>query len=272
MANIIRIKRRPYSVGGDTSAPAASALQNAELAFNENSNTLYYGWSEVTDANGTHSLSAIAIGGEGFLTSRLSTLSGDIYDAVITAVGDGGGGGGGTTDLTGVTAAGGSLAPANKIPVLDAGGKLPTEFLPDLAITDVFIVGTDGESLTALIKDTVAPQKGDVAIDPADSKTYILAADDPTVSSNWVELSTPIDAAINTLTGSTLKSMAYQAASAVEVTGGSISVSALSAGGSTGVSITTGGVNSLSYIANQTYTTFTGFSAVNCIFDAGYYE
>ena len=64
MANVVRIKRR---LTGDAGAP--SALKNAELAFNEVGNVLYYGKG---DDNG-NATSRIAIGGDGafFIHRRL---------------------------------------------------------------------------------------------------------------------------------------------------------------------------------------------------------
>lgn len=59
MANKLRIKRRDSS--GAAGAP--SSLENAELAFNEADNTLYYG-TGTAGANGT-ATSVIAIGGYG---------------------------------------------------------------------------------------------------------------------------------------------------------------------------------------------------------------
>ena len=59
MANTIRIKRR--AAGGAAGAPAS--LANAELAFNEQDNTLYYGTG--TGGAGGTATSVIAIGGPG---------------------------------------------------------------------------------------------------------------------------------------------------------------------------------------------------------------
>ena len=64
MANTIRIKRR--SSVGPIGAP--SSLQNAELAFNESDNTLYYGW--VTGGAGGTATQALAIGGDGSFITR----------------------------------------------------------------------------------------------------------------------------------------------------------------------------------------------------------
>jgi hypothetical protein len=61
MANVIRIKRRKT---GDSGAPAS--LANAELAFNEVNNTLYYGKG---DSDGV-ATSVIAIGGDGTFATK----------------------------------------------------------------------------------------------------------------------------------------------------------------------------------------------------------
>lgn len=58
MANTIRIKRR--AAGGSAGAP--SSLFNAELAFNEQDNTLYYGYGVST---GTTASQVVAIAGKG---------------------------------------------------------------------------------------------------------------------------------------------------------------------------------------------------------------
>lgn len=66
MANTLRIKRR--AVGGGAGAP--STLENAELAFNEDTRVLYYGFG--TGGTGGSATQAIVIGGEGAFV----TLSG----------------------------------------------------------------------------------------------------------------------------------------------------------------------------------------------------
>jgi phage-related tail fiber protein len=67
MANTLRIKRR--AAGGPAGAP--TSLANAELAFNEQDNTLYYGTG--TGGAGGSATSVIAIGGPGAFVG----LSGD---------------------------------------------------------------------------------------------------------------------------------------------------------------------------------------------------
>ena len=72
MANTVRIKRR--AAGGAAGAP--SSLENAELAFNEQDDTLYYG--EGTGGAGGSATTILAIGGSGAFTtlSTTQTISG----------------------------------------------------------------------------------------------------------------------------------------------------------------------------------------------------
>ncbi len=72
MANQIRIKRRAAT----GSAGAPSSLKNAELAFNEADNVLYYGYGDDGSGNAT---SIIGIGGDGNVVSLTGnqTISGD---------------------------------------------------------------------------------------------------------------------------------------------------------------------------------------------------
>ncbi len=72
MPNTLRIKRR-----GSGSAGAPSSLENAELAFNEVDNTLYYG--EGTGGAGGSASTVLAIGGDGAFVNKTGTqtISGD---------------------------------------------------------------------------------------------------------------------------------------------------------------------------------------------------
>lgn len=78
MPNTIRIKRR--AAGGASGAP--SSLQNAELAFNEQDDILYYG-KGTGGAGGTAS-QVIAIGGPGAYTPAAHVGSGGTAHAVAT--------------------------------------------------------------------------------------------------------------------------------------------------------------------------------------------
>ena len=72
MSNILRIKRRASG-----SAGAPSSLENAELAFNEVDNTLYYG--EGTGGAGGSASTVLAIAGDGAFVNKTGTqtISGD---------------------------------------------------------------------------------------------------------------------------------------------------------------------------------------------------
>jgi hypothetical protein len=82
MANTLRIKRR--AVGGGTGAPAS--MENAELAFNEDTRVLYYGFG--TGGTGGSATQAIVVGGEGaYVTlSGPQSISGQKgFDTIPTA-------------------------------------------------------------------------------------------------------------------------------------------------------------------------------------------
>lgn len=80
MANTIRIKRR--AAGGASGAP--SSLKNAELAYNEQDNSLYYGFG---DAGGGTASSIITIGGRGAfadLTTNQTIAGTKTFSSTIT--------------------------------------------------------------------------------------------------------------------------------------------------------------------------------------------
>lgn len=77
---------------------------------------------------------------------------------------------------------------------LDGAGKIPTSLLPDLAITETFVVNS-GANMLAL-----SAQTGDVAVRTDVNETYILAGSDPTVLADWQKMLTPTDA-VNTVNG-----------------------------------------------------------------------
>ena len=75
MANTIRIKRR--AIGSGSGAP--SSLANAELAFNEDSQVLYYGLG--TGGAGGTATSALPIGGPGAFISSATTRNANLVFA-----------------------------------------------------------------------------------------------------------------------------------------------------------------------------------------------
>jgi hypothetical protein len=69
-----------------------------------------------------------------------------------------------------------------KAVILDENNKVPAEYLPAIAITDV-MTAADEAGMLAL-----DAQRGDVAVRTDIAKTFILSADDPTVLADWKEI------------------------------------------------------------------------------------
>jgi len=69
-----------------------------------------------------------------------------------------------------------------KAVILDENNKVPEEYLPAIAITDVMTVADEAAMLA------LDAQRGDVAVRTDIAKTFILSADDPTVLADWKEI------------------------------------------------------------------------------------
>ena len=74
---------------------------------------------------------------------------------------------------------------------LDASGKVPAAQLPDLSITDTFVVAGQVAMLA------LTAQRGDVAVRSDLNKTFILTAEPASTLANWQELLTPTDAVLS---------------------------------------------------------------------------
>jgi len=74
---------------------------------------------------------------------------------------------------------------ANGLVPLGADTKIPTQYIPALAILDVVYAASEAEMLAASV------QKGDLCIRNDEAKTYILKTDDPTQLINWALLLFP---------------------------------------------------------------------------------
>ena len=77
---------------------------------------------------------------------------------------------------------------AGKIPVIDSDGKLKSSIIPQIAITDTFVVASQAAMLALS-----SAQVGDVAVRTDINKSFILKADGYSTLSNWQELLTPSD-------------------------------------------------------------------------------
>lgn len=85
---------------------------------------------------------------------------------------------------------------ANGYASLDSGGKIPAGQIPQIALSTTYVVGSEAEMLA------LAADPGDVAIRTDLSESFVLAAADPSVLSNWVELLTPA-APVSSVAGKT---------------------------------------------------------------------
>jgi hypothetical protein len=76
---------------------------------------------------------------------------------------------------------------ANGLCPLDGTGKVASSYLPDITITDTFVVASQAA------QEALPAQVGDVAIRTDESKSYILKTSPASLFSNWQELLTPAD-------------------------------------------------------------------------------
>ncbi len=75
-----------------------------------------------------------------------------------------------------------------KIPVVQSDGKLPSSIIPQIAITDTFVVASQAAML-----GLSSAQVGDIAVRTDLNKSFILKSDGYATLSNWQELLTPTD-------------------------------------------------------------------------------
>jgi hypothetical protein len=78
------------------------------------------------------------------------------------------------------------VAVVNGVASLDASGKVPTDQIPAISFSSVKVLGAEAEML-ALGSAVV----GSVVIRTDVNKNYVLAASNPAVLANWIELLTP---------------------------------------------------------------------------------
>ncbi len=76
---------------------------------------------------------------------------------------------------------------ANGYPGLDGTGKLATSVLPNIAITDTYVVATQAAMLA------LSAEVGDVAVRTDTDQTFILRASPATTLANWELLRSPTD-------------------------------------------------------------------------------
>ena len=172
MSNIIRIKRR---ASGDSGAP--SSLENAELAFNEVNNTLYYG--KGTGGVGGTATSVIAIGGDGSFVN----LSGE---QTIS----------GNKTFSGTVALGSSATATTKSPGNNSTAVATTAYV-DAALGSVSgsftLTGDSGTSQTIALGDTLTIAGGTGLTSTAGSADKVtIDLDNTTVTAGSYGTSTAV--------------------------------------------------------------------------------
>ena len=202
MANKIRIKRR--AAGGAAGAP--TSLENAELAFNEVDDVLYYG--EGTGGAGGTATQVLAIGGSGAFTtlSGTQTLTGDkTFSGVIIVPTPSANTHAATkayvdTAVSGVstsfTAAGdsGTVTIATGVDTLTIAGGVG--LTSAAAATDTVTINLDNTAVTAANYGAA----GTVATFTVDAQGRLTAASNTTISITASQVS---DRATNLVTGLT---------------------------------------------------------------------
>ena len=77
---------------------------------------------------------------------------------------------------------------SGNVPVISSDGKLPSSIIPQIAITDTFVVASESAMLALS-----SAQTGDIAVRTDLNKSFILKSDGYSTLSNWQELLTPTD-------------------------------------------------------------------------------
>ena len=186
MANTVRIKRR--AAGGAAGAP--SSLENAELAFNEQDDTLYYG--EGTGGAGGSATTILAIGGAGAFTtlSTTQTISGNKTFSGTVALG-------GSATATTPSAGDDSTKVATTAYVQDEIANFSTGTVTSVALSlpNIFSVSGSPVTTSGTLTGTLATQTTNKVFAAPNGSTgtptfRALVADDlPDLSSVYLPIS-----------------------------------------------------------------------------------
>jgi hypothetical protein len=186
MANTVRIKRR--AAGGAAGAP--SSLENAELAFNEQDDTLYYG--EGTGGAGGSATTILAIGGSGAFTtlSTTQTISGNKTFSGTVALG-------GSATATTPSAGDDSTKVATTAYVQDEIANFSTGTVTSVALSlpNIFSVSGSPVTTSGTLTGTLATQTTNKVFAAPNGSTgtptfRALVADDlPDLSSVYLPIS-----------------------------------------------------------------------------------
>lgn len=162
MSNTIRIKRRASGLAG-----APGSLENAELAFNEVDNTLYYG--KGTSGAGGTATNVIAIGGDGSFVN----LSGTQTIA-------------GNKTFTGTVALGSSATATTKSALDNSTSVATTAYVDNAIVAATYTFNLSGDSGTTQVVDdnetvTISGGTGLTSVSSS-SNTITINLDNTTVA------------------------------------------------------------------------------------------
>lgn len=184
MANVLRIKRR--TAAGAAGAPAS--LKNAELAFNENDKTLYYGFGDDGSGNATSVISIAGMGAFVALTGTQTVAGDKTFSSPVTV---------------GAPTAGGHAATKAYVDGLVASASIPDGDKGDITVSGSGTVWSiDSAELQAIASLTSAANKiarftGAGTADLLDFSTDgTLAANSDTTIASQKALKTYIDGLI----------------------------------------------------------------------------
>lgn len=120
----------------------------------------------------------ITVNAKGLVTAIAALDAADIPTLTLSKISDAGTAAAKDAALSGV----------GKVALIGEDGKLSTDIIPALALTDITVVDTEAEMLA------LTAQPGDVAVRTDLSKTFMLKQAPASTLDNWVELRTPADA------------------------------------------------------------------------------
>ncbi len=146
-----------------------------------NSATLNTGTTAGTVSTGNHNHSSVYEPINANIQAHIAITAGNPHGLTLA-------------DLGGIASS--LIGQPSGIADLDGNSKIPTAYLPGMAITSTFVCATELEQLG------LSAQEGDVAVRTDLSKSYILTTNDPSLLANWQELLTPTDA-VTSVNGST---------------------------------------------------------------------
>lgn len=122
----------------------------------------------------------LTVDAKGIVTSATTLLPEDIPNLTLSKITD-----------AGTVASKDFGTSEGQIPILGSGGKLNTDVIPALAISETKVVQSEAAMLA------LEAQIGDVAVRTDISKSFILAKEPANTLENWIELLSPPDSVVS---------------------------------------------------------------------------